>query len=125
MTMITPCPFCNRMVENCCEKRKNAVPCEFCGKIIRDCCIERIWNDASNELEAGTFTQDKMDKLMFVSIEKEGGFKDVEKDEVIDPLNQPLKVISYQCPRCTEIGTFTEITNHIPVKHTDKDGVYE
>ncbi len=124
--MTAPCPFCNRMVENCCDEMANAVPCEFCGKIIKDCCIERIWDNASKKLGKGTFTQGNMDKLMHQIIEKSGGFQCMKEEDhgnVTELI--PIKVDGFQCPKCGKIDTYTKIDQHIQQEHTDKDGVYE
>lgn len=103
--------------------------CRFCSAPAGNdsCCIENIWAIAGKELDAGTMTQDKMDKLMYMALEKDGGFQCMkcDEDEIIDTDKQPIKLDLYQCPKCDKIDTFSIISGHIPDAHTDDDGVYE
>ena len=88
--------------------------------------MERMWTDAGKEFKSGTMTQEKMDKLIYCSIEKDG-FKCANEDTkgLIDPELEPLKLSLYQCPKCDKVDNWTIIAQHIPEAHTDNDGVYE
>jgi len=100
--------------------------CEFCGTaggVV--CCMERMWTDAGKEFEDGTMTQDKMDKLIYCSIEKDGGFQcmdDAPERDVTAP--EPIRFDSYRCSKCDLKGNWNEITLHIAT-HINSDGTYE